>query len=209
MVRHRTSLTPPGETQRLMDMRAGQEAIMDRAEAAAGPRPVPLWQEVELEILVRGQWKNPYSDADLWVDFVHESGRTLRRPAFWDGDDVWRVRFSPPEPGRWEWSGHGTVQPDLPVTSGTLEAATAAAMGHAFYDHGFWRMSPRGRSLVHADGTPAILAADTAWGLPWRATVEDAREYAADRQAKGFNAVFLMSVQPDMRARGPRERTLD
>jgi hypothetical protein len=31
--------------------------------------------------------------------------------------------------------------------------------------------------------------------------------YAGDRQAKGFNAVLLMSVQPDMRARGPHDRT--
>ena len=31
----------------------------------------------------------------------------------------------------------------------------------------------------------------------------------ADRQAKGFNAVLLMTVQPDMRAVGPRDRTAD
>ncbi len=80
---------------------------------------------------------------------------------------------------------------------------------HRFEQHGFWRMSPGGRSLVHADGTPALLAADTAWALPWRATQEQCRVYAADRQAKGFNAVLLMSVQPDMHARGPRDRTAD
>ena len=33
--------------------------------------------------------------------------------------------------------------------------------------------------------------------------------YAADRQAKGFNAALLMSVQPVMNARGPRDRTQD
>jgi hypothetical protein len=70
-------------------------------------------------------------------------------------------------------------------------------------------MSAGRRSLVHADGHPAILVADTAWALPWRATAEQAREYAADRQAKGFNAVLLMSVQPDMEAAGPRDRTAD
>jgi hypothetical protein len=70
-------------------------------------------------------------------------------------------------------------------------------------------MSPGGRSLIHADGTPALLVADTAWALPWRATEAQCRVYAADRQAKGFNAVLLMSVQPDMLARGPRDRTAD
>ena len=53
-------------------------------------------------------------------------------------------------------------------------------------------MSPGKRSLVHADGRAAILAGDTAWGLPWRATHAECEIYAADRQAKGFNAVLLM-----------------
>ena len=70
-------------------------------------------------------------------------------------------------------------------------------------------MSPSGRQLVHADGTPALMVADTAWALPWRATPEQVEEYARDRQAKGFNAVLLMTMQPDMRAVGPRDRTLD
>ncbi len=70
-------------------------------------------------------------------------------------------------------------------------------------------MSPGKRNLLHADGRAAVLAGDTAWGLPWRATHEQCRVYAADRQAKGFNAVLLMSVQPDMDARGPRERGAD
>jgi hypothetical protein len=70
-------------------------------------------------------------------------------------------------------------------------------------------MSPEGRSLVHADGTPAILVADTAWALPWRATEDQVRVYAANRHGKGFNAALLMSVQPDMRATGPRDRQAD
>jgi hypothetical protein len=31
--------------------------------------------------------------------------------------------------------------------------------------------------------------------------------YADDRQSKGFDAVLLMSIQPDRRATGPRDRT--
>lgn len=76
-------------------------------------------------------------------------------------------------------------------------------------EHGFWRMSPGGRSLVHADGAPALLVADTAWALPWRATEEQVRTYAADRSGKGFNAALVMTVQPDMGVTGPRDRTAD
>jgi Protein of unknown function (DUF4038) len=45
-------------------------------------------------------------------------------------------------------------------------------------------MSPGGRSLIHADGTPALLAADTAWALPWRATEEQCRVYATSTSTR-------------------------
>ena len=67
----------------------------------------------------------------------------------------------------------------------------------------------RRRGFCHADGSPAFFVFDTAWAMPWRATVDDVEMYAADRQAKGFNAVLMMSVQPDMNARGPVGRNID
>lgn len=39
--------------------------------------------------------------------------------------------------------------------------------------------------------------------------MEQAETYARDRQSKGFNAVLLMTVQPDMECAGPRSRTED
>ncbi|MFI7060304.1 DUF4038 domain-containing protein [Kribbella sp. NPDC050124] len=160
---------------------------------------ISVWREVELSLTRTHD--EPYA-AEEWADFEHESGLRLRRPAFWDGGDIWRVRFAAPSPGRWTWTSGSD--------SGELDVEPADPdQNNPFYAHGFWRMSPGGRSLVHADGTPAILAGDTAWALPWRATPEQVREYAADRQAKGFNAVLLMTVQPDMRAVGPRDRTQD
>jgi hypothetical protein len=158
-----------------------------------------VWREIELTL--SANHPDSYA-AEVWADFEHESGTRLRRPAFWDGGDTWRVRFAAPEAGRWRWTS-GADTGELDVLS------SDASDANPFYAHGFWRMSPGGRSLVHADGTPAILVADTAWGLPWRATREQVRAYAADRQAKGFNAVLLMTVQPDMRAVGPSDRTQD
>src|SRR5262249_5292521 len=139
---------------------------------------------------------------------VHDDGNVLRRPAFFDGGRTWRIRFaSPIAYGKWQWT---TTAPDagLDAVTGTVEIVPAES-ANPFHRHGFWRMSPGGPRPPHADGTPALLVADTAWALPWRATEEQVRVYAADRQAKGFNAVLLMSVQPDMRATGPRDRTAD
>lgn len=170
------------------------------------------WRQVEITLTGRHALDRPYVSTQVWADFVHDDGRVLRRPAFYDGGRTWRIRFASPLPhGRWRWTSAATVDdPGLSGITGTIDV-TAPDPGDQgrFTQHGFWRMSPGGRSLVHADGRPAILVADTAWALPWRATEEQVRVYAADRQDKGFNAVLLMSVQPDIQARGPADRTQD
>lgn len=169
------------------------------------------WREIEIALATEHDYPNPYTDVEVWAEFTHDTGLTLRRPAFWDGERTFKIRFaSPAAEGRWTWRSFcSTEDAGLAGQSGELVCESGAPTGHRFYRHGFWRMSPGRRSLVHADGTPALLVGDTAWGLPWRATEAQCRTYAADRQAKGFNAVLLMSVQPDMRARGPRDRTAD
>ncbi|SDD94820.1 apiosidase-like domain-containing protein [Auraticoccus monumenti] len=167
----------------------------------------PQWQAVELR-LTGPRLDQPYVDADPWVDFTHSSGEVVSRPAFSDGGEQWGVRFaSVHAEGTWTWRVRGEGWE--PVT-GTLTAAPAHADArHPALRHGFTRLAAGGRGLVHADGSPALVVADTAWAMPWRATVEDVGHYARDRQRKGFNAVLLMTVQPDMGARGPRGRNLD
>ncbi len=169
------------------------------------------WHEIEITLTAANEYANGYTDVEVWADFVHDNRLTLRRPAFWDGGSTWKIRFaSPLADGRWTWlSFSSTVDTGLAGQTGIVACEAGPAAANRFHRHGFWRMSPGGRSLVHADGRAAVLAGDTAWALPWRATHEQCRIYAADRQAKGFNAVLLMSVQPDMGARGPRDRTVD
>ena len=119
-----------------------------------------------------------------------------------------QVRFaSPLDSGSWRWEIFSAPR-DLGLSGHKGELCIEPlAFPNRFQRHGFWRIPPGGRNLVHADGTPALLVADTAWALPWRATHEQCELYAQDREAKGFNAALLMSVQPDRRARGPRSRS--
>ena len=173
----------------------------------------PLWQEVELVFTAERDTANPYTDTLAWVDFIHEDGMKLRRPMFWDGDRTFRVRFASNRfGGAWHWqSASANQDPGLHGRNGTLTAAPGRTSAEAtiFERHGLWSIPAGGRNLIHADGTPRLLCADTPWALPWRATVEQAEVYAADRKAKGYNAALLMSVQPDMMATGPRSRTED
>jgi hypothetical protein len=170
------------------------------------------WQEVELEFQATRPLANPYLEVEAWVDFVHEDGEVLRRPMFWDGGQTFKVRFASTKPsGFWRWrSADRDRDPGLDGKVGTLQAAgPSAASSSPFHVHGFWHIPSGGRNLIHGDGTPRLLCADTAWALPWRATIDQVKLYATDRQTKGFNAALLMTIQPDMKAEGPRSRSAD
>lgn len=168
-------------------------AVKDRKQ------PSPQWLLIEIG-LDEPAGPDPYLE-ELDVDFTHDSFGTLRRPAFWDGSR-WLVRFaSPTSEGVWTWHVANGQSCGVLVAEGPVASA-----GHPSQRHGFLRASDGMRALVHADGSPHLVVADTPWALPWRATTEQVRTYASTRAAQGFNAALLMSVQPDMDARGPNAR---
>jgi hypothetical protein len=62
------------------------------------------WNELTIELLADGEYANPYTDSDVYAIFSHESYGEIRRPAFWDGGNSWKIRFaSPVAEGRWQW----------------------------------------------------------------------------------------------------------
>jgi hypothetical protein len=169
------------------------------------------WHPVQIDLASASSARaNPYLDIDVWATFRHDDGTTIVRPAFWDGGTTWRVRFAPTHPGTWSYETDSDPRdPGLAGHFGTIEVVArpdGVPDDTAFARHGFWTIDPGARTLRHTDGTPAIMVGDTPWALPWRATPDEVRTYAADRRAKGFNAALLMSVQPDRRATGPNAR---
>jgi hypothetical protein len=165
---------------------------------------VHQWSEIELTFDGPGLG-NPYLDLDASVLFRHSGGVEVRRPVFWDGGTTYRVRFASPLPhGEWNWQ----ASPPLSPSEGRLPSGPPVLHPpHRALTRGF--VTAHRRGFRHADGSPAFFVIDTAWAMPWRATVDDVAFYAADRRAKGFNAVLLMSVMPDMNARGPTGRNVD
>ncbi|MCX7846504.1 MAG: DUF4038 domain-containing protein [bacterium] len=169
----------------------------------------PQWESVELTLNAEREYGAPYTDVEVFMKFTGPGGQELVRPAFWDGGRTWKVRFaSPTRSGQWRWESVASERNDggLHGRSGVLEAVPYKGE-NKLVRHGLLRMSAGKRNVIHHDGTPFFMVGDTPWALPWRATVEGAEEYACDREAKGFNAALLMSVQPDRDARGPRSRS--
>ncbi|MFC0538326.1 DUF4038 domain-containing protein [Pelagicoccus mobilis] len=160
------------------------------------------WEVTELKFEAQREYGHAYLEVEMWAEFKHSNGDVLKRPAFWDYDNVWRIRFaSPLSDGSWRWESFANVEDEgLAGKTGSIEIEGNSK------DPGLLRMSSGGRNAEYSNGTACMLVADTAWALPWRATLATCRTYAEDRQRKGFNAALLMSVQPDMHAVGPEDR---
>lgn len=175
--------------------------------ASAQSTAIEEWTETEIAFTARKDRANPYTDVDSHATFTGPGGAALRRPAFWDGGRTWKVRFAPPAVGTWRWAAVCSDATDAGLHGriGTLVARHYRG-ANPLLKRGLLKMSANRRNVVHHDGTPFMMVADTPWALPWRGTVESVTAYARDRRAKDFNAALLMSVQPDRDARGPRDR---
>ena len=132
--------------------------------------------EAEITLTAERDYPNPYTDVDVWADFTHDSGVTLRRPAFWDGERTWRIRFaSPIAEGRWTLaqrrhaggSRPGRADGRVGLAAGPTRktASTATASGAC---------RPAGATSSMPTGRATVVAGDTAWD-PWRATEEQCR----------------------------------
>lgn len=89
---------------------------------------------------------NPFTEVRFEASF--SCGRIhVDVPGFYDGNGEYRIRFSPPEEGRWKWRTHSNV-PDLDGRTGEF-VACAPGPGN----HGPVRVA-NGFHFSYADGTP-------------------------------------------------------
>ena len=147
-------------------------------------------------------YADPFNDVVLDVLFVDPEGNERVVPAFWSGEQTWRVRYASPKAGvhRYRTICSDTGNPDLHDQAGTLEV-TPYRGANDLQRHGRLRVSAGRRHLEHNDGTPFFWLGDTWWmgfcrRLSWPAGFY---ELAADRVAKGFSVIQIVAgLYPDM-----------
>ena len=133
----------------------------------AADSPAPLWRVAEIVLTSAKTYANSYDEVDTVVTFTGPTGVMITRPAFWDGGNLWKVRFAPTTVGTWRWrsvcSDAGNA--GLHNRSGELDCGPAAG-DNQVYRHGFLRVSDNRRHFVHADGMPFFWLGDTHWQMP-------------------------------------------
>jgi hypothetical protein len=110
----------------------------------------------ELEVAVDADYDNPFDQREVALDatFVAPDGSTWAIPGFWDGEESWRVRFTPSQVGGW------TYQVAVRDSSGTSQPLEGSFEVSSSDRHGWLRVgsdvdpSYSPRYLAWSDGTP-------------------------------------------------------
>ena len=159
-------------------------------------KKVSQWQVIELEFVSTGIYNNPLIDITATVNFFSPSGRNLPVGSFWDGGQVWRVRFSPDEVGQWSWHSTCTLPEDSGLHNQTGEFECARYNGeNPLYLHGALTLSENRHHMIYADETPFFWLADTAWNGVLRAHPADWQRYLEIRQQQKFTVIQFVLTQ--------------
>ena len=136
---------------------------------------------------------NPFVDVEVDVVFANRT-RQWRVPAFFAGDGTWKVRFSPPAAGQYRYKLEASDKTNTDLNGHEQVLAVEAYAGdNSLLSHGFLRIAADQRHFEHTDGTPFLWLGDTWWKcLSKRMSLDDFKELAADRRAKGFNVVQIV-----------------
>ena len=145
-----------------------------------------------------------YKDVILNATFIGPRGLSYTVPGFWDGDKVWRIRFSPTTPGEWRYRIDSTDdQLDAPANDGTFvaEPPTAADISGNQNYRGFLKVSRNRRYLEYGDGTPFFWLGDTVWdGNSKNMGIDtDFPFYIENRKDKGFSVIQILVAHPGQR----------
>jgi len=158
---------------------------------------VDLNRRHEITLTSTKPYNNAQRDINIWVTFTHESGHTEMLRGFWDGGDIWKIRFKPAKLGEWSWSTNCSDPSNsgLHNQSGYFEVEVGEAVNPN------WgtaktrlRVADNQRTLAWEDGTPFFWLGDTVWEMAWKSTPEQAIAYLDDRQSKGYSVVQIVTM---------------
>jgi len=158
----------------------------------------------EWTLCARNACQDPFNDLTLDALVSGPDGQEQVIPAFWAGDNLWKVRFASPQTGEYHLHTVCSDATDQGLHGQEMALTLIPYQGdNPLYQHGPVQVAPNGRHLIHADGTPFFWLADTWWmsltkRLAWP---QDFQTLANDRIEKGFSVIQVIAgLYPDMPA---------
>lgn len=134
-----------------------------------------------------GDYENPYLAVALSAVFQGPTGERLALEGFWDGENIWKIRFAPTSVGTWTFQTDSN-DPLLHNLSGSFWCADSKHRGF---------LKTKGRHFIYDNGaeTPVFRMGDTCWRMFYskNAMFETHFKPFVDARARqGFN--YMMGV---------------
>ncbi len=166
------------------------------------------WEVYTISFKSRSAYSNPYKDIPvtsegdlLKVTFQGTQGDALKKKitvvGFWSGGSEWRVNFTSPFTGSWDYT---TISTDRSL-NGKKGSFDVVAWNNTEKNinparHGFIKVKKTGDNTGHyfeySDGQPFLWIGDTWWNWTKRSIHLDTfRNLVDDRAGKGFNVGHL------------------
>jgi len=127
---------------------------------------VDKWCVVEISLTSSVSYSDPFRDVDIIATFTGPRGEIINRPAFWDGGNIWKIRFAPTLVGNWTYS---TTCSDATNTGLHLQIGSVQSIEYTgdlpIYQKGFIKVSSNKRYMVYNDETPFFWLGDTHWQM--------------------------------------------
>ena len=158
-----------------------------------------VYKRCEIILQSTKHYDNPFMDVDIDATFTHTDGTVIKIPGFWNGENQWKVRFSSEKEGLWQYEVVCTDKENASLfDKGTIEAEPCLNPKNELEKHGYVRLAPGKKHMVHADGTPFFYLGDTHWMMPDFERLHECnypgcscgnqfKHLADDRIKKGFN----------------------
>ena len=143
------------------------------------------WLANEIAFESEKAYANPFNDVDVELQ-LWGNGRLYKIPAFWDGGNVWKIRFVCPFEGEWYFRTVCTDVGNASLNGRTGKVICSEYSGeHDIYKHGFITTSAGEKYFTYDDGTPFFWLGDTHWSLGDE-TVDMVKTICKKRVSQGF-----------------------
>jgi len=139
-------------------------------------------------------YDDPFNEVELDVIFQGPNSSKQVVPAFWAGENVWKMRFSTPVTGRHSYTTVCSDRENTALNNQKGEVEVNPYQGsNPLLKHGPLRVSDNHGYLEHTDGTPFFWLGEIwIFGLCKRlAWPQDFRTLTEDRVRKGFTVITL------------------
>ena len=147
-------------------------------------------------------YSDPFNDLELDVVFTDPHGNEQRVPAFWAGEQVWRIRYSPATTGRYTYRtiSSDTTNADLRIqylVERGLVPCIVACWGYFLPLMGIKKMKTHWRNLIARWGAyPVVWCLAGEGAMPFYLSKTKTEDAATQRRSWTEVGRYVRSVDP-------------